>query len=166
MGDSKHHGGADKSVYAFAREELDFWGTQLGEHFANGHFGENLTTFGVDWSAVPLLQRITVGSAVLEVSVPRSPCRTFASWLDQRGWVKTFTEHGDAGAYLRVLQPGTIHPGDSLQFAPAPQHGVSMGEAFAAVMGNKEAARKVAAARVLPGHHHTKVEKIAGFAAS
>lgn len=163
IGDTKHHGGEHKAVYAFAREELDYWGGQLGEDFANGHFGENLTTAGVVWSDVLLNQQIRVGSALLEVSVPRSPCRTFASWLDQRGWVKTFTARGDAGAYLRVVTAGSIHPGDSLEFLAPPAHSATMGDAFAAAMGNKEAARKVARAHCYPPFYQARVEKLAGL---
>ncbi|MFW0181713.1 MOSC domain-containing protein [Rothia sp. P5766] len=97
MGDSKHHGGAEKAVYLYAREELDYWGEQAGRSYPNGMFGENVTTEGVSWSEILVNQRFSVGSAVLEVSSPRQPCRTFADWLGRKGWVKTFTQHGDCG---------------------------------------------------------------------
>ena len=29
--DTRHHGGVDKAVYAFAREDLDHWGEVLGQ---------------------------------------------------------------------------------------------------------------------------------------
>lgn len=85
IGDSKHHGGAHKAVYAFAREELDFWWGELEREampgdggFADGAFGENLTTVGVDLEALRINQRVRIGTAELEVSVVRQPCRTFA----------------------------------------------------------------------------------------
>lgn len=133
IGDSKHHGGADKAVYAFAREELDYWGEYLGQPRSNGSFGENLTTEGVVWKDVLIGQKIHVGSAVLEVSVARRPCLTFARWIGVDKWVKTFYNHGDCGAYFRVITPGTIHPGDELNFdAPPAGDVLTMGEAFAA----------------------------------
>src|SRR2546422_8811655 len=46
--DIRHHGGPDQAVYAYAREDLDAWGLELGRDFPNGFFGENLTTSGVD----------------------------------------------------------------------------------------------------------------------
>lgn len=163
IGDSKHHGGADKAVYAFAREELDYWGNLSGIPYPHGHFGENLTTEGVLWTQAVINQPVRIGTALLEVSVPRQPCRTFASWLKIKGWVKQFTEHGDAGCYFRVIEPGVITSGDLIEFLPAPEHGVTMGEAFAAKMGNKELAQKVFDARCLPDHHHQQLGKLLGI---
>ena len=167
IGDVKHHGGMHKAVYAFAREELDYWSAQHTdavpagtEAFPDGHFGENLTTSGVVWADAVIGQRVNVGTAVLEVSVARQPCRTFAGWLDVRGWLKKFVAHGECGSYFRVITPGVISPGDSLVFEPAPEHGVTMQDAFLAKMGDKQRARKVVDARCLPDHHHDQLVKL------
>lgn len=160
VGDSKHHGGADKAVYAFASEELQWWSKENNSTYESGTFGENLTTEGVDWTSAVINQKVRVGSALLQVSVPRQPCRTFASWLGQKGWVKTFTQHGDSGCYFRVLEPGVISPGDPLEFLPAPEHGITMGMAFRAKMGDKELARQVYEAQCLPSHHHEQLAKL------
>lgn len=162
VGDSKHHGGAQKAVYAFAREELDYWQHQLGRELSDGAFGENLTTTGIDLGEVLINQRIRIGEALLEVSVPRRPCRTFGAWLEQRGWMKTFTQRYQCGTYFRVIEPGLILPGDQLEMLPAPDHGITMGTAFRAKMGDKQAARQVVAAGCLPGRYHEELAKIAG----
>src|SRR5690348_13236719 len=47
LGDTRHHGGDTQAVYAFAREELDWWAEELGRDLPNGMFGENLTTAGL-----------------------------------------------------------------------------------------------------------------------
>src|SRR5579872_7044443 len=39
--DVKHHGGTDQAVYAYGREDLDFWQAELGTALRNGTFGEN-----------------------------------------------------------------------------------------------------------------------------
>ncbi|MBO0842922.1 MAG: MOSC domain-containing protein, partial [Nocardioides sp.] len=36
--DTKHHGGEEQAVYAFAREDLDTWGAQLGADLPDGQF--------------------------------------------------------------------------------------------------------------------------------
>ncbi len=51
---------------------------------------------------------------VLEVRGPRVPCGTFAERMGERGWVTRFAAHGRSGAYLRVVQPGEIRPGDPI----------------------------------------------------
>ncbi len=160
IGDQKHHGGADKAIYAFAREELDWWEDQLGRSLPSGSFGENLTTEGIVWKDVLINQRLRIGSTLLEVSVPRQPCATFSGWIGERGWLKTFTQHGEAGAYLRVIEPGQINTGEKIELLDAPAHDITMGMAFAAKMGDKELARRVVEANVLPAIHHEKLVKI------
>ena len=41
------HGGPDKAVYAYAREDTDWWERELGRELRHGAFGENLTLTGV-----------------------------------------------------------------------------------------------------------------------
>lgn len=156
VGDSLHHGGMHKAVYAFEREQLDFWDPS----YRNGYFGENLTTTAIDLSSVLINQRFQVGGAVLEVSVPRRPCRTFGAWLERKGWMKTFTAHGQAGAYFRVITPGQIMPGAELVALDEPEHGVTMGMAFRAKMGDKELARWVVDAGCLPGRYHEELVRL------
>lgn len=160
IGDVEHHGGADKAVYAFAREELDYWQERLGRTLVDGCFGENLTTTGIVWKDVQINQQVKVGTAVLEVSVPRTPCRTFAGWMDEKGWVKTFAEHGEAGAYLRVITPGTIRAGDEVEFVGDPGHGFTMGDAVAAKMGDKELAGQAVEKRLFPAHLHERLARL------
>ena len=38
--DVRNHGGPDQAVYAYAREDLDFWEAELGRPLPNGVFGE------------------------------------------------------------------------------------------------------------------------------
>lgn len=60
--DLRHHGGSDQAVYAFAREDLDAWERELGgRKLANGVFGENLTTLGLDVSGALIGERWRVG---------------------------------------------------------------------------------------------------------
>lgn len=160
IGDVEHHGGADKAVYAFAREELDYWQERLGRTLLDGCFGENLTTTGIVWKDVQINQRVAVGTAVLEVSVPRTPCRTFAGWMGEKGWVKTFAGRGDAGAYLRVIAPGTIRAGDEVEFVGDPGHGFTMGDAVAAKMGDKELAGQAVEKRLFPPLLHERLAKL------
>ena len=44
--DAANHGGSAKAVYAYAREDLDWWAEQLGRELRSGSFGENITTSG------------------------------------------------------------------------------------------------------------------------
>ena len=156
VGDSvcnpRFHGGDDQAVYAYAREDLDDWQTQLGRELTNGVFGENITTSGVDVTGCLIGERWSIGSdgLVLEVTSPRTPCKTFTTWLGIRGWMKTFTAAAIPGAYFRVIQPGTMRAGDRIEVIDRPDHSVTIGTVFRALMTEPELMPSLAVADALP----------------
>jgi MOSC domain-containing protein YiiM len=139
-------------VYAYAREDLDAWERELERDLDNGMFGENLTTAGLDVTGARVGERWQVGTGglVLEVSRPRIPCRTFATWLAIRGWVKTFTVAATPGAYLRVIESGTVRRGDPIVVAATPDHDVTVGLVFRAMTREPELLPRVLEADALP----------------
>ncbi|MEU2428790.1 MOSC domain-containing protein [Streptomyces sp. NPDC007861] len=143
----RHHGGNDQAVYAFAREDLDHWERELGRPLANGCFGENLTTTGLDVNGAKVGERWRIGpDLVLEVVCGRIPCRTFASWLGERGWVRRFTAQAAPGAYLRVIEPGWISAGDPVEIVHRPDHDVTVSLSFRAGTTERELLPQVLAA--------------------
>ncbi|GAA3283256.1 MOSC domain-containing protein [Dactylosporangium vinaceum] len=134
IADTRHHGGPDQAVYAYAREDLDAWGAELGRELPGGAFGENLTTSGLDVTGARIGERWVIGDeTVLEVTAPRIPCRTFAAWLGEKGWIKTFTQRALPGAYLRVITPGRVRAGDEVRIVHSPRHDITVGLAFRAL---------------------------------
>ena len=139
VADTRHHGGRDQAVYAFAREDLDRWAEVLGRAVPDGQFGENLTTTGIDVNEALLGERWAVGSAVLEVAMVRTPCRDFQGWqratgYDARAWVRRFTEQARPGPYLRVVQEGELAAGDAIEVVHRPGHDVTVTTMFRALM--------------------------------
>ncbi|WP_200426080.1 MOSC domain-containing protein [Streptomyces sp. NE5-10] len=131
--DLRFHGGTDRAVYAFAREDLDLWGRELGRELENGFFGENLTTSGLDVNGALIGERWRIGeSVVLEVTGGRIPCRTFQGHLEERGvdakgWVRRFTRaEAGPGALLRVIEPGEVRAGDPVTVVHRPDHTVTV----------------------------------------
>ena len=148
--DRKNHGGDDQAVYAYAREDLDDWAGKLGRTLGNGCFGENLTTIGVDVTRAHIGERWRIGdTVVLEVACPRIPCRTFAGWLGDVGWVKTFTRAARPGAYLRVIEPGSIRTGDPVTVVSRPDHDVTLEVVFRALTLEPELLPRLLAADAL-----------------
>ncbi|MBO0840296.1 MAG: MOSC domain-containing protein [Sciscionella sp.] len=152
--DLRHHGGPDQAVYAYAREDLDWWQRELGRPLSNGVFGENLTTAGIVINDAVIGEHWRVGTAVLEISVPRIPCRTFAGWLDERGWVKRFTARAVPGSYLRVLRSGVISAGDEITVLARPDHDVTVGLTFRALTNEPELLSRLLVADALPADVH------------
>lgn len=138
VSDTRHHGGVDKAVYAFAREDLDAWAADLGQEIADGQFGENLTTAGIDVNEAELGERWRIGEALFEVASVRIPCNDFKAWMgrcgfDNRAWVRRFAETHRPGPYLRVLAEGPVAAGDELSVVHSPGHGVTVSMLFRAV---------------------------------
>lgn len=152
IGNDKFHGGDDQAVYAYARDDLDMWQSTLDRPLDNGVFGENLTTANVDVTGAVIGERWHIGTdgLELEVSSPRTPCRTFALWLDERGWTRRFTAAATPGAYLRVIQPGTIRAGDTVTVVDRPDHDVTVGVVFRAMTLEPQLLPRLLVADALP----------------
>jgi MOSC domain-containing protein YiiM len=136
--DTRHHGGLDQAVYAFAREDLDWWEGELGQEIRDGQFGENLTTRGIDVNESEVGERWLVGTATLEIAMVRTPCNDYKSWqrlngLDDRAWVRRFAVRGRPGPYLRVVHEGEVRAGDELTVVHQPGHGVTVSTMFEAM---------------------------------
>jgi MOSC domain-containing protein YiiM len=133
IADLEHHGGAVQAVYAYAREDLDVWEQILDRELQAGQFGENLTTRGIDLNAARLGDRWRVGEALLEISGVRIPCSVFQGFLGEKQWVKRFTLEGRPGAYLRVIEAGTIQPGDPIEVVERRDHDLTVDLVFRAL---------------------------------
>lgn len=158
--DVKHHGGSDQAVYAYAREDLDGWETELGRSLANGVFGENLTTVGLDVNGALIGERWRIGpEVVLEVSCARIPCATFQGWLERDGWIKRFTQAALPGAYLRVVEPGTIRAGDAVEIVHRPDHDVTVALSFRAMTREPDLLPRLLVADALPEEDRESIRR-------
>lgn len=129
--DAVHHGGRDKAVYAYDQAEAARWADELGVPVPHGWFGENLRVAGLAVTDAVIGEQWRVGEqVVLQVTMPRTPCATFGRWVQQPHWVRRFTERADVGAYLRVLHPGTLRPGDAIRVTDRPAHGATVRDVF------------------------------------
>ena len=116
----KHHGGPDKAVYAYAQDDAEFWEGELDRELHPGWFGENLRVEGLDVNGARIGEVWRIGDTV---TMPRTPCATFARWVGgsaARGWVKRFSDEGRLGAYLRVRRAGEIRAGDAIEVLSSP----------------------------------------------
>ena len=116
--DRRVHGGPDKAVYAYSVEDYSWWAQQLGP-LEPATFGENLTTAGIDLGASHIGDRWRVGSALLEVSQPRQPCFKLGMRMNDESFPGVFERARRPGAYLRIVEEGTLQPGDAIDVTPA-----------------------------------------------
>ena len=119
--DVRNHGGPDQAVYAYAREDLDFWAAELGRPLPNGMFGENLTTEGADANGALIGERWRVGpdrgpgGDLSADPVRHLPGLAGAGRLDQ-----AVHAGRQPGPYFRVIEPGEIQAGDRSRSCTGP----------------------------------------------
>lgn len=157
----RHHGGDDQAVYAYAREDYDWWESELGRRLAPGQFGENLTTAGVDASGAVIGEIWRIGDElVLQVAGPRIPCATFQAAMGLSGWVKRFTREARSGTYLRVIEPGHVRAGDSIVVADRPDAGLTVDVAFRALTTEPALLTELHAAEHVTGALRNEVDQL------
>jgi len=147
--DRNHHGGYDQAVYAYAREDADWWEKEIGQEISNGRFGENLTTSGIDVNRALIGERWKIGTSILEVSQPRIPCRVFAGFWQRPTLIKDFMAAGRPGTYLRIIQEGEISANDSIEIIFKPAHLVTIADLYAAKNGERSKVEEIASVKEL-----------------
>ena len=124
------HGGPDKAVYAYSHDHYARWATELGRaDLEPGTFGENLTVDGMLETDVRIGDIYRIGSAVLQVTQPRSPCFKLAAHLGLPDFPKSFLASGRSGFYLRVLEEGDLGAGDAIERISSSPTGLTVLEA-------------------------------------
>lgn len=111
--DLSAHGGLDKAVYAYPVEHYDYWRDVLQSEIVEmGSFGENFTVRGMLETDVCIGDVFRVGSALVQVSQPRTPCLKLAIRFQRPDLPRQFLKSMRSGFYLRVLSEGHIAAGD------------------------------------------------------
>jgi MOSC domain-containing protein YiiM len=148
--DRRVHGGPDKAVYAYAREDYAWWERQLGRPLDPGTFGENLTTEGIEVTGALVGEQWRVGSVALQVTSPRVPCWKLGVRMGDPGFPRWFAAAGRPGAYLAILEEGEAGAGDRIQVLHRPGHRVTVGMVAASYHRDHRLAASILAAPELP----------------
>jgi len=142
------HGGYYKAVYAYAAEDYEWWKTELGRDLQPGQFGENLTIEGIEINDARIGDRWRVGSAVLQVTEPRFPCRKLGAKMGTQGFIKRFAQAQRPGTYLAIIEEGEVEAGDDVEIIGTADHDVTIG-LFAAAYLDRDLRPRLLAAPTL-----------------
>jgi MOSC domain-containing protein YiiM len=113
--DPAFHGGAEKAIYVYPAEHYAYWRPLLGE-LGWGAFGENFTTDGLLEAEVRIGDELAIGSVLLEVTQPRTPCVKLAMRFNRPGLVREFMRSARTGFYCAVLRDGEVRAGDRIEW--------------------------------------------------
>lgn len=114
------HGGPHRAVALLGIEAIERVQAD-GHPIYPGSVGENLTTFGIELSRLPVGTRLAIGEqAVLELSSSAGPCNLIAESFrgGKSGRISILTHPDDSRMYARTLIEGEVRPGDAIRILP------------------------------------------------
>ncbi|MBB5062371.1 MOSC domain-containing protein [Granulicella mallensis] len=140
VGDSQadlvNHGGKDKAVYFYPSEHFPFWAEVLGKpQLHPGDLGENFTSKGVLETDVFIGDTWRVGTALVQITQPRSPCYKLAIKHERADLVTRFLEATKPGFYASVLREGVVRAGDSMELVSREQDQITVADVFRLAVG-------------------------------
>jgi len=145
--DLSAHGGENKAVYGYPHEHYSTWGVELGrDDLGPGQFGENLTTTGLLETEVCVGDLFRIGSAVLEVSQPRSPCFKLGIRMGDPTFVRRFLQSGRPGFYFRIVEEGALQRGDMIERIERGASGITIYEVWDLSFGDVDDPERLDAA--------------------
>ena len=115
--DRRVHGGPEKAVHLYPATHY----AKLAQQFPDaasqlipGSLGENISSAELDEASVRIGDIYRLGSARLQVCQPRNPCWKIDDRFNADGMAAFIAEQNLTGWYWRVVQPGSVQPGDTL----------------------------------------------------
>jgi MOSC domain-containing protein YiiM len=123
------HGGPFKAVYGYPAEHYPFWRHELpGVDFPWGMFGENFTTEGLSETELHIGDRLQIGSAIVMVRQPRTPCYKLAAKFQRDDMIERFLISGRSGFYFSVEKEGVVAAGGPFEFLSHVRDAISIDE--------------------------------------
>jgi MOSC domain-containing protein YiiM len=123
------HGGPNKAVYGYPSEHYPFWRDELPDmDLPWGMFGENFTTTGLAEDELRIGDRFQVGSAMVMVRQPRTPCYKLAAKFKRDDILERFLLSGRSGFYFSVEQEGSVEAGEPFKLLERNQDGITISD--------------------------------------
>lgn len=105
------HGGPDRALCHYPREHYDYWKMmypEIEDRFVAPFFGENISTLGMTEETVFIGDIYQWGSAVIQVTQPRSPCYKLNPLTDVSDFAQVMQDCGRTGWLYRVVGKGDV----------------------------------------------------------
>ena len=123
------HGGRFKAVYGYPSEHYAFWREELtNTELSWGMFGENFTTEGLAEDELHIGDQFQIGSAIVMVRQPRTPCYKLAAKFQRDDMLERFLRSGRSGFYFSVEKEGVVSAGDSFRPILRVEDGITISE--------------------------------------
>ena len=121
------HGGLEKAIYVYPLEHYPFWNALLSRELKTpfdlqpGAMGENFTITGLLEADVFVGDTLQIGDLEFVVTKLREPCFKFNAKMRYKGAAKAMLQSGYCGWYMRVITPGKLMAGSTINLLPGKQ---------------------------------------------
>jgi MOSC domain-containing protein YiiM len=169
--DKRIHGGVEKALHQYAQSSYATIIAQypeLTDIAVVGSIGENISSPLLDDHNVHIGDIYAIGTTLVQVSQPRSPCWKINHRYDTDMLSKFLAERHISGWYYRVLQDGEISVGDGIILRERFADSMSVADFSAIVTSHRPAlATLLSAARChgLAPEWKTRLENRCGYLA-
>lgn len=110
------HGTNDSVIYALGVPQALEIMRRIGrETYEPGALGENLTLDDFDETKISVGDKFKIGTVIAQATFPRIPCGKVNFRLYHPDGQKSMQQSGRSGVYFRVIEPGRIAKGDSVE---------------------------------------------------
>ncbi|MFA6236863.1 MAG: MOSC domain-containing protein [Bacteriovorax sp.] len=133
IANKKFHGGDMRVVHHYSLKNYNFLKEkfpEIADRFVPGSFGENILTEELTEAELNIGDIYSLGSAKIQLTVPRRPCATINYAYNDDRILKVVMEAGRTGWFYRVLEEGEVRVGDYLELIDQPFPGLPVSKLF------------------------------------
>ena len=115
--DQRFHGGDMRVLHHYSEknyQHLKKKFPEIAERFIPGSFGENLYTNELSENDLCIGDIFNLGSAKIQLTVPRRPCATLNNSYEDKRILKEVINCGHVGWFYRILEEGEVKISDHL----------------------------------------------------
>lgn len=161
--DRRVHGGPDKAVHLYPARHYAKLAARFPDAAAQlviGSLGENISTADIDENDVRIGDIWRLGTARLQLCQPRSPCWKIDERFACDGMAEFIARERLTGWYWRVLTPGNVAPGDTLEIERVASEAFTLAEAMQCWQAHRPALADLERLAATPGIAENWKQKI------
>lgn len=136
--DRTHHGGPDRALLHYCARHYADWQRELpqaAQQLLAPGFGENISSSAMDEDNVCIGDSYRIGSARVQVAQPRSPCWKLNDRYGVSDMAQRVQDSARCGWLYRVLEPGNVAPGNSIELLERPHPDMTVATLMRAIYG-------------------------------
>jgi MOSC domain-containing protein YiiM len=127
--DKRFHGGPYRVIHHYSVKNynrLKEAFPEIADKFKGGSYGENILTENLDETDLCVGDIFQLGTAKLQLTIPRSPCGTINMGYENNKVLKNIIDSGHFGWFYRILETGEIKKGDTLELIERPYPNINL----------------------------------------